>query len=154
MGSQKKKKKKKKRRKQERLLAPLRAKLMEKGVLSGRQIVLQPSGETKMSEVLLDFIEPYSEQWETEEELDMLLSLGLLAWNAALFSGRKRRQFIKSLQQVVPPDVRRDMSLIIKEMIQRKDEHFAANRRMIVDFQLTMTSEGPHLSVASTLLAR
>ena len=73
MGSQKKKKK----RKQKKLFKLLITRLTQKGLLSGHKIVLQPSGEIKMSEVLIDFIEPYSEYWETEEELSKLLSLAI-----------------------------------------------------------------------------
>jgi hypothetical protein len=40
--------------------------------LDGSKIVVQPSGETKMSEVLVEFIEPYSQFWNTKEELNKL----------------------------------------------------------------------------------
>lgn len=146
MGSQKKK------RKQKKLFRPLITRLTQKGLFSGHKIVLQPSGEIKMSEVLIDFIEPYSEYWETEEELSKLLSLAIVAWNAALFSGTERKEFIERMLKVVPPIVRQDMRAIIEEMMQRKEKHFASNKRMIVSFQLIMTREEPYLSVASILL--
>jgi hypothetical protein len=148
MGSRKKK------RKQQKLLAPLKTRLTQQGLLSDRQVVLQPSREIKMSAVLLDFIAPYAEQWETEEELRKLLSLAVVAWNAALVSGSHRRAFIESVLEVVPPRVHQEMRALLEEMIRRKEHHFASHQRMIVDFHVTMTREGPHVSVASTLSGR
>jgi hypothetical protein len=147
MGSQRRKKK----RKHKKLFEPLKTRLTQKGLLAGKQIVVQPSSEVKMSEVLLEFLEPYSEHWETEEELRKLLSLAIVAWNAALYSGSKRKEFIERMLEVVPPMVRQDMKAIIEEMIQRKEKDFASNQRMVVDYHLAMTTQGPHLSVASTL---
>ncbi len=104
-----------------------------------------------MSEVLLEFVEPYSEQWRTEEQLQKLLSVAVIAWNAALFAGRKRDEFIQQMVEGVPPAVRPDLRAIIEEMIQRKVTHFASNKRMIFDYQVTMAPSGPHLAVVSTL---
>ena len=83
--------------------------------------------------------------------LGKLLTLALVAWNAALFSGSKRSDFIESMAQAVPADARQDMRTIIEEMIQRKEAHFASHKRMIVDYQITMTPSGPNLAVISTL---
>ena len=38
-----------------------------------------------MSEVLLDFIEPYTEEAQSEDEFRSLITMGLVAWNTALF---------------------------------------------------------------------
>ena len=114
-------------------------------------MVLAPRGETKMSEVLLEFLEPYSEHWSTEEGFRKLLTVGLVAWNAALLSGSKREQFLQDMVQALPAEVRADMRSIVEEMIRRKETHFAANKRAIIDYQLTMTPSGPHLSVISSL---
>jgi hypothetical protein len=148
MGSRKKK------RKQQKLLEPLKTRLTQQGLFSDRQVVLQPSREINMSAVLLDFIAPYAEQWETEDALRKLLSLAVVAWNAALVSGSTRRAFIESVLEVVPPRVHQEMRALLEEMIHRKEQHFATIQRRIVDFHVTMTREGPHVSVASTLSGR
>jgi hypothetical protein len=36
-------------------------------------------------------------------------------------------------------------------MMQRKEQFFAEDRRPIIDYELTMGPEGPHLVVASAL---
>lgn len=104
-----------------------------------------------MSGVLLEFLEPYSEHWRTEEEFTKLVTVGLIAWNAALMPGNERELFLQDMVQEVPPEVRQDMRSIVDEMIRRKETHFAGNKRAIIGYQITMTPSGPHLSVISTL---
>jgi hypothetical protein len=117
----------------------------------GGMMVISPPGEANMSEVLLEFLEPYSEHWSTEEGFRKVLTVGLVAWNAALLSGSKREQFLQDMVQAVPAEVRGDMRSIVEEMIRRKETHFADNKRTIIDYQLTMTPSGPHVAVISTL---
>jgi hypothetical protein len=114
-------------------------------------IVVSPPGERKMSEVLLEFLEPYSKHWATEEQFKKLVTVGLVAWNAALMSGRARDDFIEKMAKAVPPELRPEMREIVDEMVRRKEAHFANIRRTIVSFDVTMTPSGPHLSVLSTL---
>jgi len=147
MGSRK-KKKKRDRKKRARPPKPI---LPQHRLPEGTVIVETPAGTRKMSEVLLEFVEPYSDAWETDEELRKLLTLALVAWNAALMSGGVRDQFLQDMETAMPPEARPTMRAIVAGMIQRKLTHFASNTRSIIDFQVTPTPEGPHVSVASTL---
>jgi hypothetical protein len=113
-------------------------------------IIDNPPGEAKMSEVLMEFIEPYMPHAQTREALDKLLALATVAWNAALRSGSERDDFLRSMEQTLPQEARADMRSILGEMITRKETHFAGIERTIIDYQLTMTPNGPHLSVMST----
>ena len=79
MGGRKKKKKRSERKRHQRPQVRV-----PPGTPEGMTIVRPSPGQEKMSEVLLDFVEPYSEQWETAEELRKLLTLAVIAWNAAL----------------------------------------------------------------------
>jgi len=142
---------KRKKRKEKRLYESLKTELTKNVPLDGRKVVVQPSGETKMSEVLLEFIGPYSQYWKTKEELNKLLVVAVIAWNAALLPGNERKEIIENTVNVAPPEIRQDMKAIVKEMIQRKEMHFAHIKRMIMNYQVTMTKEGPHVTVLSTL---
>jgi hypothetical protein len=117
----------------------------------GAVVIHSPPGEVKMSEVLLEFLEPYSEYWANEDSMRKLITVGMIAWNAALFSGPKRTSFIDDMVQQVPPDVRSDMRAILDEMIQRKETHFGGIKRAIISYELGMTPAGPHLSVMSSM---
>ncbi|MBC8462076.1 MAG: hypothetical protein H8D67_29255 [Deltaproteobacteria bacterium] len=78
------KRRKKKRRKNKDKYGKLVSKLKQRGLLKEKEILYQPSGEVKMSEVIMDFIEPYREYANTYEAHRKLITLALLAWNAAL----------------------------------------------------------------------
>jgi hypothetical protein len=143
---------KRKKRKQRNLYETLKTELTKNVSLDGSEIVIQPSGETKMSEVLLEFIEPYSQYWKTTEELTKLLGVAAIAWNAALLPGSEWKEAIENAVKVAPPEIRQDMKAIVEEMMQRKETHFSHNKRMIMNYQVTMTKEGPHVTVLSTSL--
>jgi hypothetical protein len=104
-----------------------------------------------MSEVLLEFLEPYSQYWRTKEELNKLLGIAVIAWNAALLAENERQQIIENALKAAPPEIRQDMKAIVDEMIKRKETHFAHNKRFILNYQVTMTKKGPHVTALSTL---
>jgi len=121
----------------------------------GSKVVYEPAGREKMSEVLEEFIEPYSDLADTDEAFEKLLNLGVLAWNAALLPEDERQAIIdKTVETGLPGSSKADRTLareVIETLIRRKQEHFAANQRAIISFKLTDTGDGLHLSVASTL---
>jgi hypothetical protein len=100
--------------------------------------------------VLLEFLEPWSEHWGNEAECRKLLSVGIVAWNAAVVSGSERENLIQSTLKAVPPEVRADLRTVLDEMVRRKEAHFASNRRMVISYDLSMTPTGPYLQVLST----
>ncbi len=146
MASRKKNKRRQKKRSRARKARPL----LPTGLQSGAVTVLS-GGAEKMSEVLMEFLEPYTKHWKTEEDLRKLLTLGIVAWNAALVTGSTRDELIQSTSEVIPPELRQGLRSILDEMIQRKESYFANNKRMIIDYELTMGPAGPYLSVISTL---
>jgi hypothetical protein len=143
---------KRKKRKQRNLYESLKTDLTKNLPLDGSKILVQPSGQRKMSEVLLEFLEPYSQYWKTKEELNKLLGVAVIAWNASLLPSNERKEIIENAVKVAPPEIRQDMKVIVEEMMQRKERHFAHNKRMIMNYQVTMTKEGPHVTVLSTFL--
>jgi len=142
------KKKKEKRRQRQR--EKQKASRAHKGSFGDFLVVDSLPGEAKMSEVLLEFIEPYGNTCGSEEEFKKLIGLGAVAWNAAFYSGGEREQFLQEMMATIPPEARQAMRALVDEMIRRKETYFAGNTRVIVDYQVTMTPNGPHLSVMST----
>lgn len=145
MGSRKKNKRKNHMRSRTR-----RARPQAPGLLDPGSVAVLPVRAEKMSEVLMDFLEPYSERWRNEDELRKLLSIAIVAWNAALLKGSKRDEWMQRLSETVPPEARQVFRVILEEMIRRKESHFAGNQRMILDYDLTMGPAVPRLSVTST----
>jgi hypothetical protein len=146
MDSRKRQKKREKKKKA-RLQKQKRAR---QGLFSGPILVGPPGGEKKMSEVLLEFLEPYMEHAQSEESLRGLVGIGTLAWNAALFPLNQREEIIQKMVDELQPEINTGCRTIVEDMIRRKDAYFADNKRLIVSYDLSMTEAGPHLAVAST----
>jgi hypothetical protein len=127
--------------------------LKGRGLVEGQRIVFEPAGEVKMSEVIESFVEPYAEFANTYEEYDKLIGLAVVAWNAALLPKRKQRAKIrKNVGALSLPDSdTQDLVEIVEMMMKRKRKYFSDNTRAIVEYHLSETRYGFHLSVASTL---
>ncbi len=138
----------------EKPLKSFEKKLREKSS-AFKEIVVSPSGEVTMSEVLEDFVEPYRESPETKESMRRLLTLGTIAWNLALSPESKRQGMIDRVfnKDLLNGDekLKAEIQGLIEELIARKNRYFSENRRMIVDFELKELGNDYHISVASTL---
>src|SRR5579884_2183482 len=84
------------------------------------KVITTPHGMAKVSDVLMEFVEPYSAFWETEDQLRKLLSVALVAWNATVCDGEKAAALIRDTAQTLPADAQADFLGIVAEMIERK----------------------------------
>ncbi len=155
MAKVKKSKRFRQRREQQRKqreYAALQRKL-EQGPLGAGQILIEPKGQVKMSEVLEAFVEPYLDAAETDDALQKLFTLAVAAWNAALLPEPKQQAMVDDLigsQSGLSRRDKKDLRSMIDALIARKKAHFADYRRAIVQFNLAETRGGDlHLTVAS-----
>jgi hypothetical protein len=150
-----KRKVKRKRRKTPDRYKPLVSKLQSKGLLDKYDVEVryEPSGVAKMSEVVIDFIEPYAEYAETYEAYQKLVMIAIVAWNTTLLPEKKQKPMIKKMIKSLSlsRSDARDTKGIIEELIERKNKHFAEHTRTIMDYQVIEKRDGFHLSVASAL---
>ena len=118
-------------------------------------LVRSPAGQVKMSEVLEDFIEPYCEGCETQEFIEKLMSLAIVAWNASLLPVLEQEEMINECltDDAVGKDqqLKADLKKFIEELIDRKNRYFSQHTRMIIDFDLKDMGDSYHLSVVATL---
>ena len=120
------------------------------------QVIVDPKGKAKMSEVLEDFVEPYQGQIDdTLEAQTKLISLAALAWNATFLPEKERQKMLDdavvTLMKGASAKNKQEFRAIIEGMIERKMTHFAEYKRAIVDFELIDTGRGYHLTVAATM---
>jgi hypothetical protein len=111
------------------------------------EVIPTPSDREKISEVLFEFVAPFRVDSSSEEELRVLINLGVIAWNALLMPPKLRESTVRKCMAELPETVQ----IMFEQMVVRRIELFAHDRRIIVDFKMTRTSNGLHLSVASTL---
>jgi hypothetical protein len=113
-------------------------------------VVVSPPGATKMSEVLLELIQPeWNESVADEDSLRKLLTLGAAAWNASLMPAAERRSFLNSFAETLPAELRPDFHEILEPLIRRKEEQFPHIKRPILSFELSWQASYPQLSVMS-----
>jgi len=141
----------KKHGKRKNLTARLGAYMTEMGLSEPRRFSSTPQGKHKMSEVLTEFIAPYATAATTEERYRKLLSIAVIAWNASMFSAGERQRILDSVIDDAMPFGAEDMKLVIDELIRRKERYFSHIKRLILPYDLTMTRDGSHLSVASSV---
>jgi hypothetical protein len=143
---------KKKALKKQRRLRRLKQRRPRPGSMPPDDLIIHDlPGAAKMSEVLLDFVEPYRQFAPTVEALRRLLTVAMVAWNAALLPPSKRDELIQSTAKAHPPEAREDYLAILEPLIQRKLAVFPNCCRAVLSFDLSMGPSGPHLQVLSTL---
>lgn len=118
--------------------------------VKSRSLYTLTKGEPKLSAVLLDFLEPDMDDWETEDELRDVVSFGVLAWNMALLPLEERKKSFSECLAGMPLAERLTLKRVLDMLIRRKEEHFVDDRRGILEYSLTMTGNGPHLTVVSS----
>jgi len=106
----------------------------------------------KMSEVLWEFLAPYTPLAPDREAMEKLLALAIAAWNVTLFPEGERAQRLRELSTTLPAEARTDFLALIREMVARKARYFAQNTRYILNYELTEGRERYHLNVLSALL--
>jgi hypothetical protein len=133
----------------------LMGKLKGKGLLGGQEVVFEPGGEEKMSEVIMSFVEPYRDYARTYEELNKLIALAVVAWNAALLLPKNEwKEMVDKISSSFSPSDAEDFRQIAEMLIERKRRYFSDDKRLILDYHLSESREGFHLSVASMLRDR
>lgn len=112
---------------------------------------LNVPGQERMSEVLLDFLDPYLSGEETKEELETMIRIGIIGWNAALISEEKRRTMVDDVMGRAPAEARAYAKRFLGELVERKQAYFADNKRMIVSYDIVSVNGEFRVNVASTL---
>ncbi len=140
---------------QQKALAKLQ-KRVEQGPLGSQiaGIVTNPKGQAKMSGVLESFVEPYLHTATTYEQQEMLFVIAIFAWNLALLPVEQHQSALDKIVQDVSAGkgwlAKRDIRKVLAELMARKLEFFADNKRHIMDFQLEDMGHSYHLSVVSS----
>ncbi len=110
-----------------------------------------------MSTVLEEFVAPMFDVAEGYEACSTVISIGIVAWNAALEPDYRRAAFISSAIDAAMKDAdiheRLRCKALIENLVVRKLQHFAEYRRPILAFHLNELDDGGfYLSVASAVV--
>jgi len=136
------------------------------------QVATRPPGLPAMSAALIDLVEPLREDDMSLAQYQTLMTIGLFAWNLALYPKAERKgqmqAFFKSnpgfelsfneivalgSDEEVREEPSRGMNLImaIKALIHRKERLFPDDNRLAVNVEVSWKNEDFHVSAASQL---
>jgi hypothetical protein len=107
----------------------------------------------KMSEILLDFAEPWLEDAPDFEAKRDTISFAIICWNCAVAQERGAEGALDMVLEKLErgKDFVKEFKSFAKPMLQRKRMLFADNKRFIMDWQYVEEDDCDHLYVVSTL---
>lgn len=116
---------------------------------AGTQIRVRQNHGPKMSQVLLDFIQPVLHGDETLEEYKAAVALGAIAWNAGLLPAADREQVLDGALTAIGMSTGDDVRVILELLICRKVADFAGEKRLIASYQVSESRNSRYVQVAS-----
>lgn len=131
----------------------LQKKLHSVGLDAGRGGNRESGSGRKMSEVLLQLIEPHLRHVRTRELLDQLVSTAVLAWNTSLLPEDKRAEFLDEAGPLICGASDRkavhEFKSAMHELINRKLRFFSEDERVVVSYEFRTVNGKDKLVVAS-----
>jgi hypothetical protein len=135
------------------LLGLLKKKFESVGLTAELGSTSESGSGRKMSEVLLEFIEPYLHYAQTGEILDRLVTTAVLAWNASLLPEEKRAEFLDEAGRAVFAEDGRqaadDFRSAMCDLVKRKQRLFSKDERIVVNYEFRTEHGRDKLVVAS-----
>ena len=116
-------------------------------------LIESPKNVKKLSEVLIEYIEPFLEDTETSQDRSNLVDIAVMAWNLALVSKEERQELLKDLFSDSPDlekiEIQKAFQRLMNQLIKRKLKLFAKDKRFIKEFKFTENGGHIHIAVAT-----
>jgi hypothetical protein len=115
----------------------------------------QSVGMRKMSEILLEFADPFFKQ-ASIEDYPKVLMFAITAWNLSLTNEASQKTELQKLSEAMGTEIDspffEDLLLLLEPMIKRKQDHYSEIRRLVMDWDYIPGPSGAHLNVVSTVI--
>jgi len=132
-----------------------RAEFLEKvkryPIAKGKEILVNPTDRDKMSQALLDFVDPLLENYGSEVPVKKILGVGIMAWNLSLFPEGERRKLLVQVVEALSSETEdvKAMHETMTWLIDRKKQYFGRHKRHILEFKLSDLGDRYNLQVVS-----
>ena len=114
--------------------------------------LIRDSSLERMSDILVEYAKPFMDTIDcgNREEYEKALMLSIMLWNCSIIGEKHNdHKMVKKMLKPIMPDA--DSKMVMSYMLERKRQMYPNNKRMIINYELTDTPDGLHLSVASTV---
>ncbi len=128
-------------------------------------------GGIKLSAALIELCEPFDPENLSTKEFDKLIALAAVAWNIGVLPKEERLEKLTAFIETMPnmkEELESEIDMVLHDnskdtdfapattmlhfigaMIQRKDELFPNDIRLVLNYNVKDSPEGPHLTVSS-----
>jgi hypothetical protein len=118
------------------------------------KFIVEPEGQEKMSEVILDFAEPLLDECENEASEKVAVAMAILVWNISLLPENDQdREILKICSELAGSDDKKQIARLMdyaNYLLERKKRYYAENQRYIVKYEISGSGNSQRLDVAST----
>jgi hypothetical protein len=121
------------------------------GSVSARSARIRPKRDLRLSERLVDLIAPYRDGHPTLKACETLIALAAAAWNLTLLPEQERTRAFREAVADVPARDRDGVADVLAALIQRKEQMFPDDRRVIAHWEVSESENECHVQVASII---
>ncbi|MBD3184458.1 hypothetical protein GF312_19400 [Candidatus Poribacteria bacterium] len=106
-------------------------------------IIDNPPGRRKMSEIILEFVEPYFHLPHPIKSIEDLLDMASLAWNMAILPEEAKDLLLEGFleEHILSDSELKEKMKLVDELVERKKKHFHQYKRLFRDYQLTYIND-------------
>ncbi len=122
---------------------------------AGTKAIFGQASGPKVSERILELVQPYQIGVSTEESLRKLMETAVIAWNIALEPAERHSAAIEELisgLHISDAQVIQDGRRILTALVRRKLDLFPDDRRLVLNDHVDITANGFHFDVITTEL--
>ncbi len=130
-------------------------KRLERSALSANaELHIEPRGQHKMSEVILEFAKPLLGAAHGHEEYRGALGLAITAWTVSLMPEPMWKDVLpKPIGELAAlEDVSDDLEQLFTDLVYRRRRLYPHVERFVLDYEVTRSRGAPRLDVVSTLV--
>jgi len=94
------------------------------------QVIVNPAGTEKMSEIILRFAEPLKDEYGMVPKA--MLEIAIILWNASFMPSAMQRKAVEDVVNVLPSEnteARRELFVIAQRLLERKKQYFSENQK-------------------------
>jgi hypothetical protein len=114
--------------------------------------LVNPEGEISISDAVSKIIAPYRDMAQDYKSFHKLVTVACTAWNAAIMPVEKRESMLADMRKLMPDQQsREDFTVIVTDLMKRKNKLYPKVNRMIVQFKVTDRKNDFHIAIASTM---